>query len=170
MTFSPVAQSPRVLIGCRRLGVLDSGLRSRPYDFGMKSVDARTPDKTPQSMRIARAGRPCCSTPVAMCYWAAVSLIAWGVLSLAGNYWRPLRAFSATTICLAMAAGCLANWLRNHTLHCGITAPLFLIAGLVSLLSETHVIPIDTRLVLPLLVVGVGIAFVLEWRYAGRSE
>ncbi len=25
----------------------------------------------------------CCSSPAAMCYWLAASLIAWGVLSLA---------------------------------------------------------------------------------------
>jgi hypothetical protein len=97
-------------------------------------------------------------------------LIAWGSLSLVGIYWRPFRALSATTIFLAMAAGCLANWFRNRTLHCGITAPLFLIAGLVFLLSEMRVVYVDTRLVSPLVVIGVGIAFLLEWRYAGRSE
>jgi hypothetical protein len=105
-----------------------------------------------------------------MCYWAAASLIAWGVLSLAGIYWHPFRAFSATTIYLAMAAGCGANWLRNRTLHCGITAPLFLLVGLVFLLSETHVISVDTAWVLPFVVIGLGIAFLLEWRFAQRSE
>jgi hypothetical protein len=43
-------------------------------------------------------------------------------------------------------------------------------AGLVSLLSEVRVIYLDTRLVWPIAVIGVGIAFSLEWRYAGRSE
>jgi hypothetical protein len=136
----------------------------------MKSVNACPPKKAPGRKIIARMGRACCSTPAAIWYWVAASLITWGLLSVAGIYWRPLRTFSATTIYLAMAAGCAANWLRNRTLHCGITAPLLIMAGLVSLLSETHAIPVDTRLVWPFVVIGVGIAFVLEWRYAGRSE
>jgi hypothetical protein len=105
-----------------------------------------------------------------MCYWVAASLIAWGLLSLVGIYWNPFRAFSETTIFLAMAAGCVANWFRNRTLHCGITAPLFLMAGLVSLLSEMRVIYIDTHLMWPFVVIGIGIAFLLEWRYAARSS
>ncbi len=35
-----------------------------------------------------------------------------------------------------MAIGCAANWLRNRTLHCAITGPLFLIAALVFLMSN----------------------------------
>ncbi len=57
----------------------------------------------------------CCSSPAAMCYWLAASLIAWGVLSIMGVYWRPLHALSAATILFAMAIGCVANWLRNRT-------------------------------------------------------
>jgi hypothetical protein len=71
----------------------------------------------------------CCSSPAAICYWLAASLIAWGVLSLIGIYWRPLHAQSAATILSAMAIGCAANWLGNRTLHCAITGPLFLIAA-----------------------------------------
>jgi hypothetical protein len=68
-----------------------------------------------------------------------------------------------------MAAGCAANWFRNRTLHCGITGPLFLLAGLVSLLSETRFIHVDIDLALPFVLTGVGIAFLLEWRYAAHS-
>ena len=100
-----------------------------------------------------------------MCFWFVASLVAWGLLSLIGIYWNPFRVFSATTIYLAMASGCGANWLKNRTLHCYITAPLFFMAGLISLLSETRGI-----LVWPFVVTGVGIAFLLEWRYVGRSK
>src|SRR5438105_2125468 len=77
----------------------------------------------------------CCSLPAAICYWFIVSLIAWGVLSLIGIYWRPLNASSAATCLFAMAIGCLANWLRNRSFHCAITGPLFLIGGVMFLLS-----------------------------------
>jgi hypothetical protein len=136
----------------------------------MKSVDACPRGKIQDQRSTARERNSCCSSPAAICFWVLASLVAWGLLSLIGIYWHPFRAFSATTIYLAMAAGCGANWHRNRTLHCGITAPLFLIAGLVSLLSETRIISLDSRLVWLFVLIGVGIAFLLEWRYAGRSE
>ncbi len=71
--------------------------------------------------------RTCCSSPAAMCYWFAASLVAWGALSLIGIYWRPLHGSSTTTILFAMGIGCVANWFRNRTLHCAFTAPVFLI-------------------------------------------
>jgi len=111
----------------------------------------------------------CCSSPAAMCYWFIVSLITWGVLSLIGIYWRPLQAPSAAACLFAMAIGCLANWLRNRSFHCAITGPLFLIAGVAFLLTGVGAIHFNTLLVWRFVLVGIGIAFLLEWRYAKRS-
>jgi len=111
----------------------------------------------------------CCSSPAAICYWLVVSLIAWGVLSLIGMYWRPLHASAAATCLFAMAIGCFANWLRNRTYHCAVTGPLFLIAGVVFLLTGGRIIHVNAVWVWPVVLVGVGIAFLLEWRYAKRS-
>ena len=108
----------------------------------------------------------CCSSPTAMCYWFAASLIAWGVLGLIGIYWRPLHRLSAATILFAMAIGCVANWRRNRTLHCAITGPLFLIGAVVFLLSDVSMLHVNSLLVWPFVLIGVGIAFLLEWRYA----
>jgi len=104
-----------------------------------------------------------------MCYWFAASLIAWGVLSLVGIYWHPLHALSAATILFAMAIGCVANWLRNRTFHCGITGPLFLIAAVVFLLSDASMVHLNSLVVWPFVLIGVGIAFLLEWRYTKFS-
>jgi hypothetical protein len=111
----------------------------------------------------------CCSSPAAICYWFAASLIAWGVLSLIGIYWRPLHALSAATILFAMAIGCAANWLRHRTFHCGVTGPLFLIAAVVFLLSDIRMAHVNGILVWPFVFVGVAIAFLLEWRYTRHS-
>jgi hypothetical protein len=111
--------------------------------------------------------RACCSSPAAMCYWFAVSLIAWGALSLTGIYWRPLHGSSAASILFAMGIGCVANWLRNRTLHCAFTAPLFLIAAVVFLLSEVNILHVNAILIWPFVLIGVGAAFLAEWRYAG---
>jgi hypothetical protein len=106
----------------------------------------------------------CCSSPVAICYWFAASLIAWGALGLIGLYWRLLQALSATTILFAMAIGCVANRLRNRTLHCAITAPLFFFAAVVFLLSDVFMAHVNSLWVWPFVLIGVGIAFLLEWR------
>jgi hypothetical protein len=111
----------------------------------------------------------CCSSPAAICYWFAASVIAWGVLSFVGLYWHPLHGSSAATIFFAMAIGCVANWLRNRTFHCGITGPLFLIAATVFLMSDMTLIHVNSLLVWPFVLIGVGIAFLLEWRYTRLS-
>jgi hypothetical protein len=68
-----------------------------------------------------------------------------------------------------MAIGCLANWLRNRTLHCAITGPLFLIGGITFLLSGVYMIPrLDAIWVWIVLLIGTGIAFLLEWLYGKR--
>ena len=111
----------------------------------------------------------CCTSPAAVCYWFTASLVAWGVLSLIGTYWRPLHALSPATTLFAMAIGCFANWRKNRTLHCAITGPLFLIAALVFLLSDVTAIHVNTFSVWPFILIGVGIAFLLEWRYTRLS-
>ena len=111
----------------------------------------------------------CCISPTAICYWFVVSLIVWGVLSLIGIYWHPLSATSATACLFAAAIGWLANWLRNRSFHSAITGPLFLVAALLFLLSDLTGAHVSSLLVWPLAVIGVGIAFLLESRYAKRS-
>ena len=110
----------------------------------------------------------CCTTPSAICYWFAASLIAWGILSFIGIYWHSLHASAAPAILFAMAIGCGANWIKNRSFHCGITGPLFFIAGIVLLLSELRVTRFNVSFVWPVVCVGVGIAFLLEWRYTMR--
>jgi hypothetical protein len=118
---------------------------------------------------MTKPAKACCSSPATLCYWFIVTLMAWGVLSLIGIYWRTLHASSAAACLFAMAIGCLANWLRNRSFHCAITGPLFMIAGVVFLLSGVRMIHVNTHLVWPFVLIGVGIAFLLEWRFAPRS-
>ena len=112
----------------------------------------------------------CCSSPATICYWLVISVAAWGVLSLIGIYWHPLHASSAVACLFAMAIGCLANWFKNHSFHCAITGPLFMIAGALFLASDVHIIQINESWLWSCVVIGVGIAFLLEWMYATRRE
>jgi hypothetical protein len=68
-----------------------------------------------------------------------------------------------------MAIGCLANWLENRSFHCAITGPLFLVNGIVLLLLGERMVRVNARWVWLFVLIGIGIAFLLEWRYAKRS-
>jgi hypothetical protein len=125
--------------------------------------------KSEKSQTMQSPVEACCSSPAAICYWFMVSLIAWGVLSLIGIYWRPLHAPSEAACLFAMAVGCLANWLKNRSYHCAITGPLFLIAGVAFFLVGAQVIHVNTFLVWRFVLIGIGVAFLMEWRYAKRS-
>lgn len=105
-----------------------------------------------------------------MYFWLAASVVAWGLLALLGRYWHPLGPASASTIVLAMGIGCVANWKRNRTLHCAITAPILLVAGTVFVLSDTRLVHIEPEVVWPFVVLGTIVAFSVEGRYARRSE
>ena len=110
----------------------------------------------------------CCSCPASICYWLFVSLAAWAVLAIIGMHWHPLHASSATTCLLAMAVGCFANSFQNRTYHCILTGPLFLIGAI--LLMSSEVIHVKPSLIWTGVVVGTAIAFLLEWRYAGKQS
>ena len=110
----------------------------------------------------------CCSSRASICYWLVVSLAAWAVLATIGMFWQPLHARSAVTCPLAMAVGCFANAVKNRTYHCVLTGPLFLAAAVLLLSSDlTHVKP---ALVWVVVLVGSGIAFLLEWRYSRKLK
>jgi hypothetical protein len=115
-----------------------------------------------------RKQQACCSSPSSMCYWCVVSAAAWGLLSLVGLVWLPLHARSAATILFAAAIGCFANWIKNRTYHCSITAWIFLAGAVVFLLTDTGLIQIEPRFVWPFVAIGIAISFILEWRYATR--
>jgi hypothetical protein len=112
----------------------------------------------------------CCTSPAAIRYWILASLVSWLLISFVGIYWHPLRPQSAATILFAMTIGCSANWIRYRTLHCGLTGPLFLILGLLSLLSNLQIIPFPEFLFWPILALGVGVALFLEWRGTARNR
>ena len=108
----------------------------------------------------------CCSSPASICYWLIVSLAAWAVLALIGMLWHPLHAYSAATCLLAMSVGCFANAYKNRTYHCVLTGPLFLLAAI--LLLATGSFHIKAGFIWAGVLVGTGVAFLLEWRYSRK--
>src|SRR5205807_6511214 len=129
----------------------------------------RGPGTPAEPTNMAESREVCCSSPTAMCYWFATSLIAWGVLGVAGVYWSPLHWYSASTILLAAGIGCIANWLRNRSFHCVITGPLFVIAATLSLVGSLGLAHLHVSLVWSLPLVGMGVARLWERKYAKRA-
>jgi hypothetical protein len=108
--------------------------------------------------------RSCCTTPSAACFWGTTALLIYGAGLLLGVVWPLIRTFNATLVLLAMGGACVLNYARNRTLHCVITAPVFLLAAVAMAFSEAGVLHVSDRVLSGFLVVAVATAFVVEWR------
>ncbi len=65
----------------------------------------------------------------------------------------------------ALGAACLINVALNRTFHCAITAPLFLITAGILALDAAGVWMVNRSILWPLVLIGVGVAFLLEMRF-----
>lgn len=77
--------------------------------------------------------------------------------------------YGDTTILVALAAACFVNFGRNRTLHCGLTGPLFLIGAVVALLIEAGIWNVDPDVLWGIVLAGVALAFLIEWRIVGQQ-
>jgi len=114
--------------------------------------------------------RSCCTTPSAMGFWTAMFALFYAVGLLVRSIVPALQPYGDTVILTALAAACVVNLRRNRTLHCGLTAPLFAIAAIVAGLIEAGLLRFDERVMWGVVIVGVAIAFLVEWRTVGRQR
>jgi hypothetical protein len=114
--------------------------------------------------------RSCCTTPSAICFWAVAFALVYGGGLLVVSVWPAMQPYGDTLFLFALGAACFANFGRNRTLHCGITGPLFLIGALAAALIETGVWKLDLAVVWGIVLIGVAVAFLIEWRTVGHSK
>jgi hypothetical protein len=112
--------------------------------------------------------RFCCLTPRAACTWIAGFLILYG-LGLIGLHLGHLDRYQGTALFVAMGLACFFNFARNRTFHCFITGPFFLLVALALALQTHGVWKLSNAVLWPTVLVVVGIAFLLERRFAGGS-
>ena len=112
--------------------------------------------------------RSCCTTPAAMFFWGAMFALIYSAGLLLRSAWPGAQPFGDTLILVALGAACLINYGWNRTLHCGITAPLFIVGSLAAALIEAGVWQFDMAILWAGVLLGVGIAFVVEWWTVGR--
>ncbi len=122
-------------------------------------------------MRHPTLARSCCTTPSAMCFWAAMFLVFYGSGLLLQSASPALEPYVDTLILASMAAACVVNFARHRTLHCALTGPFFLVAAIVAALEEAGIWSVDIVVLWGVVLAGVGIAFFVEWRtFAGRRR
>jgi hypothetical protein len=111
----------------------------------------------------------CCTSPVAMWFWAAAFVVLYGIGLVARSTWPVFEPYGDTLLLAALGLACFINFGRNRTLHCGLTGPLFLIAAIVAVLMEASVWSVSENALWGLVLVGVALAFLIEWRTVGRQ-
>jgi hypothetical protein len=104
-----------------------------------------------------------------MGFWAAAFVVLYGVALLLASVWSSLGPYGDTLILAALGTACFINFSRNRTLHCGITGPIFLIGAVAAALIESGRWRADLSIVWGVVLLGVGFAFVVEWRTTGRN-
>ncbi|MGQ0736968.1 MAG: hypothetical protein ACT4QD_25360 [Acidobacteriota bacterium] len=112
----------------------------------------------------------CCTSPAAMWFWAAAFVVLYGVGFFARSTWPVFQPYGGTLLLAALGLACVINFGRNRTLHCGLTGPLFLIAAVVAFFMEAGVWDVNGDALWGLVLVGVALAFLIEWRAVGRQR
>src|SRR5207247_8497538 len=112
-------------------------------------------------MRRPTLPQGCCTTPSAICVWAAAFALFYGAGLLLGTVWPAVRHYGDTVLFIALAAACFVNFHRNRTLHCGLTGPLFVVGAIVVMLAEAGTWRVDLSALWSVLLLGVGLAFVI---------
>lgn len=115
-------------------------------------------------------GQTCCTSPAAMWFWAAAFAVLYGLGLFARSTWPVFEPYADTLLLTALGLACFINFGRNRTLHCGLTGPLFLIAAVVAFLMEAGVWDVNEDVLWGLVLGGVALAFLIEWRVAGRQR
>ena len=114
-------------------------------------------------------GQTCCTSPGAMWFWAAAFVVLYGIGLFARSTWPVFEPYADTLLLGALGLACFINFGRNRTLHCGLTGPLFLAAAVVAFLMEARLWDVNEDALWGLVLVGVALAFLIEWRVVGRQ-
>ena len=120
-------------------------------------------------MSLFRFSQSCCTSPAAMWFWAAAFAVVYGIGLVMRSTWPVFDPYADTLLLVALGAACFINFGRNRTLHCGLTGPLFLAAAIVAALIEAGIWEVSEEALWAVVLVGVALAFLIEWRTVGRE-
>lgn len=112
----------------------------------------------------------CCTSPGAMWFWATAFVVLYGLGLFARSRWPVFEPYSDTLLLGALGLACFINFGRSRTLHCGLTGPMLLVAAVVAFLMEARIWDVNEDALWGLLLAGVALAFLIEWRACGRQS
>lgn len=100
-----------------------------------------------------------------MCFWGCAFAVFYAA-GLAAIYWLHLPKYGLATLFAALGLACVANFARNRTFHCVITAPFFLLVALVFALNASGIWRISASIMWIIVAIVTCAAFMLERRFA----
>lgn len=109
--------------------------------------------------------RFCCLTPRAACTWAVAFFVLYG-LGLIVLHLAHAERYQETALFAAMGLACFVNFAQNRSFHCVITGPFFVLVAAALALQAYGMWNVSAAVLWPTVVIVVGIAFVLEQRFA----
>ncbi|MFZ0212625.1 MAG: hypothetical protein WAL55_07945 [Candidatus Acidiferrales bacterium] len=107
----------------------------------------------------------CCSSWQAMCFWGCAFVVFYAA-GLAAIYLLRVPNYQLTVLFVALGLACVANFARNRTFHCMITAPFFLLIALAFALNTAGAWRIPAGALWAIVVIVVCAALLLERRFA----
>lgn len=114
------------------------------------------------------SARYCCATGSATCFWLGIFAVLWGSVMLLQLAAPALRPYTSALVLAAAGIACLVNFRKNRTLHCALTGPFFLLIAAVLALVKAGLLVVSLAWVWPVVLIGVGVALLVEWRFASR--
>ncbi|MGH9409756.1 MAG: hypothetical protein ACRD1V_09915, partial [Vicinamibacterales bacterium] len=91
-------------------------------------------------------------------------LLAYGAALILRTVWPALNPSENTLLLSALSVACFINFGRNRTYHCVLTGPLFLAGAIVAALTDAGIWHIPSSVLWGAVAMGVGAAYVAEWR------
>lgn len=118
----------------------------------------------------AQPTRFSCCTPRVYGYYLAVFSILFGAGLLALQLWAGADRYFNAVLFASLGIACLVNLARNRTLHCLITGPFFLLVAAALALRAAGIWNISVPFLWPIVLIVVGAALLVEWRFAERPR
>lgn len=115
----------------------------------------------------------CASRDLVCTRWAWLLWCLPTILLVVGFNWPVGRPWLWIPALLLAGSGCIANAGRCGRLHCYATGPFFLLATVYVALAEFHIVPLEPRDFLLVLIVVTAAAYLAEFplgRYARKAE
>jgi hypothetical protein len=111
-----------------------------------------------------------CCTPKVWGFYLVVFATLFGASLLVLTFWEGGEKYFNALLFTSLGVACVVNVARNRTLHCLITGPFFLLLAIALAMRAAGIWYVPIPDLLPLALIVVAAAFLIEWKFAARSK